>query len=95
MKQLAKILRFIQFTLDGKLPRLAKKMSDAELAELYMEFSPVFYSPTDPREAAYGALVVYAVAHELKNRYPNKVKIQKWEPLTQINLYEILGAKDE
>lgn len=67
---MSKIERFLQFAMDFKLARMCRRMSDAELQELYRTYTPLVrldQFPPMPRKAI-ATMIIGAVALEIKQR---------------------------
>lgn len=86
---------FMSFFLGFKLPKIAKKMTNEDLLELYYKFAPLYWNQNLPFEnKVKGAVVVYIIGQEFKWRYPNNHNLQEWGYTEEINLYDtITGGK--
>lgn len=94
MSLVRKFQDFIQFSITHKLTKMVKKKSDKELMELYCTFSPECFKPTSLYNHIYGAITVYIVGEELKTRYPNNIKLSNWDYTQQLDLFSIVGGKN-
>ena len=87
-----KYKQFVDFVYSYKLPKLTKKLSDADLISLYMEYAPHVYSNDSALHSkSIAMVVVFMISEEMKDRHPNNMTIQHWDSSKPIDLITALN----
>lgn len=90
---------FLQFLLEHKLVRTARRMTDEELVDLYESYSPEYFRESSMMfMKVKGTITVYMILEELHRRYPNKITLGKVEypeklPLRNLILKGVSNVK--
>lgn len=84
---------FVDFVTDYKMRKMAKKLSDDKLLDLYFRYGPMYWLAETPfRMKVQGSLVILAVVSELQARHPHNKQLQEYKFDKEINLDQILNG---
>lgn len=84
---------FLDFVTNYKLKKMAKKLSDDKLLDLYYRYGSMYWIPGFSfRDKVHGSLVILAVITELKSRYPHNKQLREYHYDKEINLEQILNG---
>lgn len=84
---------FVDFVTDYKMKKMARKLSDDKLLDLYYRYGPMYWlSESSFKHKVQGSLVILAVIAELKSRYPYNKQLQEYHYDKEINLEQIING---
>lgn len=91
MANYKKFIKFLNFSMGYKFPKLVKKMTDTECLEVYYKYALSYWSDASPlKDKLMGAIVILTIGNEFKRRYPSDIQLQNWNYSQGINLYDVI-----